>query len=72
MTSTAEAKRAVQDTVAQLGGIDIVISNAVCPCSPVHTVKLIILFFLCKTLVTRTGLICLIKGLDTLLRLERS
>ncbi|KAJ4365044.1 hypothetical protein N0V83_008660 [Neocucurbitaria cava] len=28
MTSTAEAKRAVQDTVAQLGGIDIVISNA--------------------------------------------
>jgi NAD(P)-dependent dehydrogenase (short-subunit alcohol dehydrogenase family) len=29
MTSTAEAKRVVQETIEQLGGIDIVISNAV-------------------------------------------
>jgi NAD(P)-dependent dehydrogenase (short-subunit alcohol dehydrogenase family) len=29
MTSTAEAKRAVQETIEQLGGIDIVVSNAV-------------------------------------------
>jgi NAD(P)-dependent dehydrogenase (short-subunit alcohol dehydrogenase family) len=29
MTSTAEAKRVVQETIEQLGGIDIVVSNAV-------------------------------------------
>lgn len=29
MTSTSEAKRAVQETVEGLGGIDIVIANAV-------------------------------------------
>jgi NAD(P)-dependent dehydrogenase (short-subunit alcohol dehydrogenase family) len=29
MTSTSEAKRAVQETIEQLGGIDIVIANAV-------------------------------------------
>lgn len=28
MTSTAEAKRAVQETIGQLGGIDIIIANA--------------------------------------------
>lgn len=30
MTSTADAKRAVQETIKQLGGIDIIIANAVC------------------------------------------
>lgn len=29
MTSTSEAKRAVQETIEGLGGIDIVIANAV-------------------------------------------
>lgn len=30
MTSTAEAKRAVKETIEQLGGLDIIIANAVC------------------------------------------
>ena len=30
MTSTAEAKRAVRETIEQLGGLDIVLANAVC------------------------------------------
>lgn len=29
MTSTAEAKRAVQETIKQLGGLDIILANAV-------------------------------------------
>jgi NAD(P)-dependent dehydrogenase (short-subunit alcohol dehydrogenase family) len=29
MTNTDEARRAVQETIEQLGGIDIVLSNAV-------------------------------------------
>jgi NAD(P)-dependent dehydrogenase (short-subunit alcohol dehydrogenase family) len=29
MTSTAEAKRAVQETIKQLGGVDIILANAV-------------------------------------------
>jgi NAD(P)-dependent dehydrogenase (short-subunit alcohol dehydrogenase family) len=29
MTSTAEAKRAVEETIEKLGGIDIIIGNAV-------------------------------------------
>jgi NAD(P)-dependent dehydrogenase (short-subunit alcohol dehydrogenase family) len=30
MTLTSECKRVVEETIKQLGGIDIVISNAVC------------------------------------------
>ena len=30
MTSTAEAKRAVRETIEQFGGLDIVLANAVC------------------------------------------
>lgn len=30
MTSTAEAKRCVQETIEKLGGLDIVIANSVC------------------------------------------
>jgi [acyl-carrier-protein] S-malonyltransferase len=29
MTSTADAKRAVQETIKQLGGLDLVVANAV-------------------------------------------
>ena len=32
MTNTDEARRAVRETIEQLGGIDIVLSNAVCTC----------------------------------------
>lgn len=30
MTNTDEARRAVKETIEQLGGIDIVLANAVC------------------------------------------
>lgn len=30
MTVTSEARRAVRDTIRELGGIDIVVANAVC------------------------------------------
>jgi NAD(P)-dependent dehydrogenase (short-subunit alcohol dehydrogenase family) len=33
MTNTDEARRAVQETIEQLGGIDIVLANAVCTLS---------------------------------------
>lgn len=29
MTSTAEAKRAVQETIKELGGLDLILANAV-------------------------------------------
>jgi NAD(P)-dependent dehydrogenase (short-subunit alcohol dehydrogenase family) len=29
MTSTAEAKRAVQETIKELGGVDLILANAV-------------------------------------------
>jgi NAD(P)-dependent dehydrogenase (short-subunit alcohol dehydrogenase family) len=30
MTSTADAKRAVQEAIEELGGLDIILANAVC------------------------------------------
>lgn len=30
MTLTSEARRVVQETIKQLGGLDLIISNAVC------------------------------------------
>jgi hypothetical protein len=30
MTNTAECKRSIEETIEKLGGIDIVIANAVC------------------------------------------
>jgi len=32
MTSTSDARRAVQETIEQLGGLDIILANAVCTC----------------------------------------
>lgn len=57
MTNTDEARRAVQETIEQLGGIDIVLANAVC--------SLLEFVIIRKLLLT-----CI--GLDEVLRLEES
>jgi len=39
MTNTDEARRAVKETIEQLGGIDIVLANAVSPLPPCPSAK---------------------------------
>jgi NAD(P)-dependent dehydrogenase (short-subunit alcohol dehydrogenase family) len=60
MTNTDEARRAVQETIEQLGGIDIVLANAVCLFPSLFERNT-----LCIELLMR-------PGLDQVLRLEGS
>ena len=58
MTSTDEARRAVRETIEQLGGIDIVLANAVRTC-PLPILR-------------KTMMLMWRTGLDQVLRLEGS
>jgi hypothetical protein len=59
MTNTDEARRAVRETIEQLGGIDIVLANAVCTCP-------------CSLREDSVHWMLMRPGLDQVLRLEES